>query len=158
MKQVDPVEQGFWGIFEVFFDTIVVCTLTALVLLTSNLMGEGMNGIALTVACFEQGFGKIGGILFAFSIIAFAIPSILGWYYYAQECIRYLFHSSWVLVLYQCLFLGLLVIGAAMDLHYVWEIADTLNGLMSIPNLISLVILQGIVVKCTKEYIHKHRE
>lgn len=158
VKQVDPVEQGFWGIFEVFFDTIVVCTLTALVLLTSNLMGEGMNGIALTVACFEQGFGKIGGILFAFSIIAFAIPSILGWYYYAQECIRYLFHSSWVLVLYQCLFLGLLVIGAAMDLHYVWEIADTLNGLMSIPNLISLVILQGIVVKCTKEYIHKHRE
>ncbi len=155
---VNAVEQGFWGIFEVFFDTIVVCTLTALVLLTSGLLDQGMDGITLSVACFEQGFGMIGGILFACSIVAFAIPSILGWYYYARECIRYLFTATWVLPLYQCLFLLLLVIGAMMDLHYVWEIADTLNGLMSIPNLISLVLLQGIVVKCTKEYIHNHRE
>lgn len=158
VEQVDPVEQGFWGIFEVFFDTIVVCTLTALVLLTSGLMDQGMDGITLSVACFEQGFGKIGGILFTFSVIAFALPSILGWYYYARECIRYLFHSRWILPLYQCLFLGLLVVGATMDLHHVWELADTLNGLMSIPNLISLVILQGVVVKCTKEYMDNHRE
>lgn len=151
----NAVEQGFWGIFEVFFDTIVICTLTALVLLSSGLNVADMDGITLAVACFEQGFGKLGGILFAFSIIAFAIPSILGWYYYAQECIRYLFTVKWVLPCYQCLFLILLVLGSVLDLHHVWELADTLNALMSIPNLISLVILQGIVVKCTREYFKR---
>lgn len=157
VEDVTPVEQGFWGIFEVFFDTIVVCTLAALVLLTSGLLDQGLDGVALSVACFEQGFGKLGGMLFAASIVAFAIPSILGWYYYARECIRYLFTWKWMLRIYQVIFIVLLVIGSTMDLHYVWEIADTLNGLMSIPNLISLVILQSVVVKLTKEYIKHHR-
>lgn len=157
VQDVDPIEQGFWGIFEVFFDTIVVCTLTALVILTSGLLDGGLDGVALSVACFEQGFGKIGGILFAISIVSFAIPSILGWYYYARECIRYLWRGKGMLHLYQGIFLLLLVVGSIMDLHYVWEIADTLNGLMAIPNLISLVILQGVVVKLTKEYMNRHR-
>lgn len=155
VEKVSAVEQGFWGIFEVFFDTIIVCTLTALVLLTSGLLDQGLDGVALSIACFEQGFGRFGGILFAVSIVSFAIPSILGWYFYAQECIRYLFTAKWILRLYQVVFLGLIIIGSTMELHYVWEIADTLNGLMSIPNLISLVILHGIVVKCTKEYLSK---
>lgn len=155
VEKVSAVEQGFWGIFEVFFDTIVVCTLTALVILTSGLLDQGLDGVSLSIACFEQGFGQFGGILFAASIVAFAIPSILGWYYYAQECIRYLFTVKWMLILYQIIFLALIVVGSTMELHYVWELADTLNGLMSIPNLISLVILHGIVVKCTKEYIRK---
>jgi len=157
VADVNAVEQGFWGIFEVFFDTIVVCTLTAFVLLTSGLMDQGMDGIAVAIACFEQGFGKTGGILFAISIVAFAIPSILGWYFYARECLRYLFTWKWMLRIYQFLFLLLIVVGSTMNLTHVWEIADTLNGLMSIPNLISLVILQGVVVKCTKEYIKRHR-
>lgn len=157
VAQVDAVGQGFWGIFEVFFDTIVVCTLTAFVLLTSGLLSQPLDGIALAIACFEQGFGSLGGMLFAGSIVAFAIPSILGWYYYARECIRYLFTCQWMLPLYRVLFLGLLIVGATMDLHYVWELADTLNGLMSIPNLIALVILQGVVVKYTKDYLKKHR-
>lgn len=156
VEDVNAVEQGFWGIFEVFFDTIVVCTLTGLVILSSGLLDQGMDGVALSVACFEQGFGTYGGMLFAFSIVAFAIPSILGWYYYARECIRYLFTWKLCLRIYQIMFLILLVVGSCMDLHYVWELADTLNGLMSIPNLISLVILQGVVVKLTKEYIEKH--
>lgn len=155
--KVNAVEQGFWGIFEVFFDTIVVCTLTALVLLTSGLMSQPMDGITMAIACFEQGFGSLGGMLFSASIVAFAIPSILGWYYYAQECIRYLFTWRWILPLYQMLFLGLLVAGSTMDLHNVWELADTLNGLMSIPNLIALVILQGVVVKYTKDYLKRQR-
>lgn len=156
VAQVDAVEQGFWGIFEVFFDTIVVCTITALVILTSGLLTEGLDGVALSIACFEQGFGPYGGMLFAASIVAFAIPSIVGWYYYARECIRYLFTWKKALRIYQLLFLCLLFFSSCMDLHYVWELADTLNGLMSIPNLISLVILQGVVVKLTKEYIQKH--
>lgn len=157
VADVVPVEQGFWGIFEVFFDTIVVCTLTALVILTSGLLDQGMDGVALVIACFEQGFGTFGGMLFAISIVAFALPSILGWYYYAEECIRYLFTWKKMLRCYQIVFLCLLTAGSLMDLHYVWEIADTLNGLMSIPNLISLVILHGVVVKLTKEYITYHR-
>lgn len=157
VAEANPIEQGFWGIFEVFFDTIVVCTLTGFVILTSGLLEEGMDGVTLSVACFEQGFGKYGGMLFALSIVAFAIPSILGWYYYARECIRYLFTWKGMLRIYQILFLLLLIVGSTMDLHYVWELADTLNGLMSIPNLISLVILQGVVVKLTKEYMRNHR-
>ncbi len=154
---VHPVEQGFWGIFEVFFDTIIVCTITGLVVLTSGLMDSGMEGVALSVACFSQGFGNLGGMLFAFSIVSFAIPSIIGWYYYASECIRYLFQTSFMLKIYQVIFLLLLIVGACMDLQYAWEIADTLNGLMSIPNLISLIILQKVVVKLTKEYMQTHR-
>ncbi|MDE6476561.1 MAG: sodium:alanine symporter family protein [Erysipelotrichaceae bacterium] len=157
VANVHPVEQGFWGIFEVFFDTIIVCTITGLVVLTSGLMQSGMEGVALSVACFRQGFGDIGGMLFAFSIVSFAIPSIIGWYYYASECIRYLFQTPFMLKLYQIIFLGLLILGACMELQYAWEIADTLNGLMSIPNLLSLIILQKVVVKLTKEYMQAHR-
>lgn len=157
VAQVNAVEQGFWGIFEVFFDTMIVCVLTALVVLSSGLLHEGMDGASLTIACFEQGFGKAGGMIFACSIIAFAIPSILGWYYYASECIRYLFHSAWVKYVYNMIFIALLIIGCCMELSFVWEVADTLNGCMAIPNLISLLILTKTVVKLTKEYIDEHR-
>ena len=157
VEHVDAVEQGFWGIFEVFFDTIVVCVLTALVILSSGLMEEGMDGAALTIACFEQGFGKMGGMLFAISILAFAIPSIIGWYYYAAECIRYLFTTPLALKVYQLIFLILLIAGSCMELGIVWELADTLNGCMAIPNLISLFLLSKTVVKLTKEYIREHR-
>lgn len=156
VEEVNAVEQGFWGIFEVFFDTMVVCLLTALVVLSSGLMDQGMDGAALTIACFEQGFGKAGGILFACSIIAFAIPSIIGWYYYASECIRYLFTTRWAIRIYQLIFLCLLIVGSCMELNLVWDIADTLNGCMAIPNLISLFLLSKTVVKLTKEYMREH--
>lgn len=157
VSDVNAVEQGFWGIFEVFFDTIVVCTITGLAVLTSGLLDSGLEGVALTVKCFEEGFGTLGGIVFAISIVSFAIPSILGWYYYAQECLRYLFPGKLMLTIYQILFLGLLIAGSNMELSFVWDAADTLNGLMAIPNLISLVILCNVVVKLTKEYIVEHR-
>ena len=152
----EPVAQGMWGIFEVFFDTIVVCTITGLMILTSGLLDSGMEGVALTVACFTSGFGHLGGIIFSFSIVAFAIPSILGWYYYARECLRYLFKGKLMLYIYQGVFLVLLVFGAQLQLTFVWDVADTLNGLMAIPNLISLVILCRVVVKLTKEYLEEH--
>lgn len=157
VEHVHPIEQGFWGIFEVFFDTIVVCVLTGLMILTSGLYGSGYDGVALTIKCFESGFGSFGGILFAISIVSFAIPSILGWYYYARECIRYLFKGNLMLHIYQLLFLGLLIIGPQLELSFVWNVADTLNGLMAIPNLISILILSKVVVKLTKEYIAEHR-
>ncbi|MEG0273609.1 MAG: alanine:cation symporter family protein, partial [Longicatena sp.] len=107
--------------------------------------------------CFEQGFGSIGGILFAISILSFAIPSIVGWYYYASECIRYLFTGKWMLHVYQFIFLALLIIGPQLDLNFVWNVADTLNGFMAIPNLLSILILNKDVVKCTQEYIAQYR-
>lgn len=157
VAQVNAVEQGFWGIFEVFFDTIVVCTLTGLVVLSSEAWGSSLEGVTLTIACFSEGFGALGGILFAISIISFALPSILGWYYYALTCIRYLFQTRLVHVIYSLLFVFLLIPGCGMELGTVWEIADTLNGLMAIPNLISLVLLYKTVVKLTKEYLRVHR-
>lgn len=157
VANVNAVEQGFWGIFEVFFDTIVVCTITALVILTSGLLDSGLEGVTLTVKCFESGFGAIGGIVFAISIVSFAIPSILGWYYYARECIHYLCKGNLILHIYQICFLLLLIMGSKMNLSFVWDFADTLNGLMAIPNLISLVILCRVVVKLTKEYMIEHR-
>ena len=156
VSHANAIEQGFWGIFEVFFDTIVVCTITGLMILTSGLLDSGMEGVALTVACFTSGFGPLGGIIFSCSIVAFAIPSILGWYYYARECLRYLFKGKLMLYIYQGVFLVLLVFGAQLQLTFVWDVADTLNGLMAIPNLISLVILCRVVVKLTKEYMEEH--
>lgn len=155
VAHVHPVEQGFWGIFEVFFDTIVVCTITGLVVLTSGLLDSGLEGVALNVACFSEGFGQAGGIVFAIAIVSFAIPSIIGWYYYAKECIRYLWDSTIMLKIYQIIFLVFIVQGACMELPIVWEIADTLNGCMAIPNLISLLLLSKVVVKLTKEYLKK---
>lgn len=157
VANVNAVEQGFWGIFEVFFDTLVICTITAFVILTSGLLDSGYEGVALTVKCFESGFGSIGGIVFAIAIVSFAIPSILGWYYYARECIRYLCKGNLMLHVYQICFLLLLILGSKMELSFVWDFADTLNGLMAIPNLISLVILCQVVVKLTKEYMIEHR-
>lgn len=157
VSNVNAVEQGFWGIFEVFFDTIVVCMLTGIMVLTSSAYQSGMEGAALTIQCFVEGFGELGGMIFAISILAFAVPSILGWYYYAQVCIRYLFKGKWMLYIYQAIFLILLIFGCGMELRFVWEAADTLNGFMAIPNLISLVILYKTVVKLTKEYLKGHR-
>lgn len=156
VEEVDAVEQGFWGIFEVFFDTLVVCVLSGFVILTSNAYASGLDGVSLLVTCFEEGFGKAGGIVFALSLLFFAIPSILGWYYYALECLRYLFEVSFMVVIYQIVFFGLLMIGGQLELRVVWEIADTLNGCMAIPNLISVVLLYKVVVKLTKEYLQQH--
>lgn len=154
---VHPIEQGFWGIFEVFVDTIVVCTLTGFMILTSGYYGSGYDGVRLLLHCFEEGFGSFGGIVFAVAIISFALPSILGWYYYAHECLRYLFHGTWMLRLYQLVFLSLLVVGPQLQMSFVWNVADTLNGLMTLPNLISILILRKVVVKLTKEYLKEHR-
>ena len=155
---IHPVEQGFWGIFEVFFDTIVVCTITGLVVLTSGLLDSGLSGAALDIACFSDGFGELGGIVFAISIVSFAIPSIIGWYYYAKECIQYLWQGTYMLKIYQFVFLLCLVQGACMELPAVWEIADALNGCMAVPNLISLLFLAKVVVKLTKEYMIRERK
>lgn len=156
VSQADPVEQGFWGIFEVFFDTLIVCFLTGLMILSSSSYESGKEGAELLAACFEEGFGPYGALALGCAILFFALPSIIGWYYYGTQCIRYLFRVKWMLSLYKICFLLLLIGGGLLQLRFAWEVADTLNGLMAIPNLISLVLLYKVVVKLTKEYIEEH--
>lgn len=153
VEDVNPVEQGFWGIFEVFFDTVVVCMITGFVYLTSPVFSMELEGVQLGIACFTQGFQKWGGYLFSISMICFAFPSILGWYYYAQQCILYLSENPIVLFIYQCLFLGFLCTAGVLNLSFVWNLSDNLNGLMAIPNLICITILSKNVLKLTKEYL-----
>lgn len=160
----EPVEQGLWGIFEVFIDTIVVCTMTALIILTAVddkgqyfwSSGE-YEGAALTIKAFEQGLpGTIGGYGLTIGLSLFAISTIFGWCYYGEKSIEYLFRktriASKAAFAYRCVYVVIVFIGAVGGLHVVWDISDTLNGLMAIPNLIGVLFLSGIVIKETRSY------
>ncbi|MBR3561251.1 MAG: sodium:alanine symporter family protein [Oscillospiraceae bacterium] len=153
----DPVKQGLYGIFEVFMDTIVICTLTSLVVLCSGVAeghwGEGaLAGATTTIAGFSTVFGpKFGASLLAIGLLLFATSTILGWSLYGTRCIEYLFGHKAVKP-YQLLFVVVIVLGAVADLTLVWDISDTLNGLMAIPNLIGLLLLSPVVIKVTRDY------
>lgn len=155
----DPVWQGFWGVFEVFVDTILICSITAIVIINSGLHDSGLNGAALTAAAFGKYYGSAGSMFLSISIILFALTSILGWYYYSEQCLRYLFHDNkLVSKVYKSIYLLLIVVGAQSELTFVWSISDTLNGLMAIPNLIAVISLSDIVIYLTKRYIRMNRK
>ena len=149
----DPVKQGLFGIFEVFADTIVICTLTALVILCSGVpVGYGQAaGAELTISGFVATYGNWVSIFTAVAMCCFAFSTIIGWGLYGARCIEFLFSVKVIrpfLVVYS--FMG--IVGATMDLGLLWSIAETFNGLMAIPNLIALFLLSGTVVKLVKEY------
>ncbi len=141
-----PAHQAAWGIFEVFLDTIVVCTLTALVLLTADggrLWQSGENGAPLTSNAFSSVFGGFGGWFIAASIAFFAVSAILGWYYYGEVALRYLFRRQMPAVrLYRALFLAFVFLGAVMEISLVWLLADILVALMALPNVAALILLR----------------
>ena len=151
-----PVKQGIYGVFEVFMDTIVVCTMTALVVL----LGVGVGNIEygkdiganLTINGFTAIYGdKIPGVVVAVCLTLFAFSTILTWALYGTRCTEYLFGTK-VNKVYQIIFCLVLIVGATSQLEIVWNIADTLNGLMALPNLIALLLLSPVVVKYTREY------
>ena len=151
-----PVEQGIYGVFEVFMDTIVVCTMTALVVL----LGVGVQNIEygtdiganLTIMGFQSVFGgALPGVAVAICLSLFALSTVLAWALYGTRCIEYLFGHKAVRV-YQVIFCLFACIAGAVKLDLAWAIADTLNGLMAIPNLVGLAFLSPVVVKLTKEY------
>ena len=146
-----PVKQGFFGIFEVFTDTIVICTLTALVILCSGVtINYGANaGAELTILGFTSTYGNWISIFSAIAMCCFAFSTILGWGLYGARCIEFLF-SPKVIKPFMVVYALVAIVGATMDLGLIWGIADTFNGLMSIPNLIAL--LSGTVIKLVKEY------
>lgn len=157
VENVEPAVQGFWGIFEVFIDSMVICTITGLVVLSSGLFTTGLHPIELTKQCFVEVFSDGGNFIFSFSLVFFAFSSILGWYYYGLTCMKYLFTFKICFYVYNFIFLFFLFIGSVMKLDFVWTFSDTMNALMIFPNIFTLVILNKNVVKCTQEYL-KTRE
>ena len=153
-SETNPVKQGLYGIFEVFMDTIVICTMSGLTLLVSGIdLNYGTKGTtALNAKALGTVFGnEIGALIIAVGITLFALSTILSWGLYGTRCCEFLFGTKFNKV-YQILFVAVVIVGATMDLGLAWDIADTLNGLMAIPNLIALLGLSGVVVRLTKEY------
>ena len=155
----EPVQQGMWGIFEVFADTMVVCTLTALVVLTSGLvepdtgrMAAGAAGSALVGQAFDAVFGALGAKLIAVCVLLFAYSTTLGWSCYGCKAVEYLFGAG-AGAGYRVLFVAVMPLGAVMRLDLAWALSDTFNGLMMLPNLIGVVALSGTVVRITQNYL-----
>jgi len=153
----NPVEQGFWGMFEAFFATIIVCTLTALVILTTDVLHTtNLQGAALSIAAYNAVLPNLGGIGVMFSMILFATSSILGWAYYGEKSVEYLFRKKLKAVThYRILYVAVVFIGAVGNLDTIWSISDTMNGLMALPNLIGIIGLSGVVVRLTHDYFTK---
>jgi AGCS family alanine or glycine:cation symporter len=150
----DPIRQGLVAMLGTFLDTIVICSITGLVVVRSGAWTDGATGAALTAAAFESGLPGIGGYVVAFSLALFAFSTMLGWSFYGEKCVQYLFgigavtpfRIAWVLAI---------PVGAAADLGLLWLTADTLNALMAIPNLIALLLLSPLVFRLTREFFAK---
>ena len=157
----EPVAQGMWGIFEVFADTLVVCTLTAMAVLTSGLVDldtgavlTSMEKTAMVAEAFSLHFGGFGSAFIAIAILLFAFSTVLGWSHYGTKAFEYLFGTRATIV-YKVLFVLFIIVGATMQLDLAWDLSDTFNGLMAIPNLIGVVALSGLVRKITRNYIDR---
>ena len=154
----DPVKQGLYGIFEVFMDTVVICTLTALTLLcgaADKIVWGQDAGAELISASFSSVFGaQVGSMLVAVGISLFALSTILSWSLYGTRCCEFLLGSTAARI-YQVIFVCVILVGATLKLGLVWNIADTLNGFMAVPNLVALLGLSPVVVKLTKEHFTK---
>jgi AGCS family alanine or glycine:cation symporter len=147
-----PVRQGLYGIFEVFVDTMLVCTVTGLVILVTGVWDDGATGAALAGEAFSVGLpGTWGNIVVTTSLVLFAFSTLIGWSYYGETGIVYLFGAR-AAVPYRLLWLVFIYLGAVGSLHLVWDVADTLNGLMALPNLISVLASIPILLKLKREF------
>lgn len=162
----EPVKQGLWGVFEVFFDTFIICTLTALMFLTTNdvaaLSGE-MEDSLMSMGMFSQNFGVFGTITFSIILPLFAFTTILAWSYYGEKAID--FCCDWMtkenrrrtVAIFKVVYVLLIAASATIKSDLVWAIDDTFNGLMAVPNLICLIALQSLVGKITKNYFDRKK-
>ena len=149
-----PVHQGLYGIFEVFMDTIVICTMTAMTIICSGVdISFGVKpGSELITAAMATVFGtKLASVFVAFALMLFAFSTVLGWSLYGTRCVQYLFGDKGIPV-FRIIFVVVVVIGCVSPLSFVWDMADTFNGLMAIPNFIGLFALSGVVAAETKKY------
>lgn len=152
----NPIKQGMWGIFEVF-NTLIICILTGLVIISSNLYLHGntaADGAVLTSLAFKEAIGIFGEIVITIASILFAFSTIIGWSYYGETCLGYLTKRNKIVIMsYKIIFIIVIIIGATADLKAIWAISDTFNGLMAIPNLIGVLLLSPIVITMVKKYI-----
>ncbi len=165
-SETEPVKQGLYGIFEVFMDTIVICTMTSLVLITSYCRvgadslafawGSDAGGAAQIQAAMGTVVGdKLGALVVAVGLTLFALSTIISWSLYGSRCFEFLCGSkvgTKISVIYKVIFLVLLPVGATLEIDVVWNLADALNGMMAFPNLVALLALSGVIIKTTKEY------
>ena len=157
----EPVVQGMWGIFEVFFDTFIVCTITAIVVLSSGKINletglpvEGVNDATLVSEAFGNVFGGFGEVFIAIAMLLFAFTTVLGWSQYGTKAVEYLFGSTGTKV-YRIIFVIMIIPGAIMTSSLAWDISDTFNALMMVPNLIGVIALSPLVVKITTNYVDR---
>jgi AGCS family alanine or glycine:cation symporter len=150
-KVKHPCQQGVISMMGVFFDTFIILTLTALVILSTNVADGSVTGVKLTQMAFSSSFGTFGNVFIAICMFFFAFSTIVGWYFFAEANVKYLLGNKWVKP-YACLVVIFIIIGSKLKVELVWELADTFNGLMVIPNLLALLALSGIVVRFNKEF------
>jgi len=153
-KTNDPVRQGLIAMTGVFFDTIIICSMTALVILTTGAWTKGITTSTLTYSAFEAGLPGIGGYIVTVGLAIFAYSTMIGWAYYGEECIEYILGIK-ARMPYRFIFCAVIALGAFQKVDLVWNLSDTMNGAMAIPNLIGLLGLSGVLVQETKKRIDK---
>ncbi len=162
----EPVKQGLWGVFEVFFDTFIICTLTALTFLTTfdlNSLTGDMEDAKMSMSMFSTNFGDFGTIAFSIILPLFAFTTIIAWSYYGEKAIEFCFGKTSdrtrgiITTVFKFVYVLLIAVSATIQSDLIWAIDDTFNGLMAVPNLICLVALSGLVAKITKNYFDRKR-
>ena len=160
-SETNPVRQGVYGIFEVFMDTIVICTLTCFTVLCTNLatnggiftFGDNIGAVAVSSALGSILSSGVGAVILALCLSLFALSTIMSWSLYGVRCCEYLFKGNKVVVtIYKVIFVLFVIVGATLSLNDVWNIADILNAFMAVPNLVALIFLSPRVVKLTREF------
>ncbi|HEL2460892.1 TPA: sodium:alanine symporter family protein [Streptococcus suis] len=156
-KSDNAVEQGLISMTGTFIDTLIICSLTGLsILVTGQWTVEGLEGAPLTQAAFATVFGSTGSIALTISLVLFAFTTILGWSYYGERCIEFLFGTKSILP-YRLLFVAMVALGGFLKLDLIWTVADIVNGLMALPNLIALLALSPVIIKETRQYFAKKK-
>lgn len=153
-KTNEPVEQGLISMTGTFIDTLIICTLTGLTILVTGVWSGDLNGVALTQSAFSTVFSYFGPALLTIFLVLFAFTTILGWNYYGERCFEFLFGVRFIW-LYRVVFVVMVLLGGFIELDMVWIIADIVNALMALPNLIALIVLSPVVISETRKYF-KH--
>jgi len=149
----DPVRQGMIGMLGTFIDTIIVCTMTALVIILTGTWSSGETGASLSTLAYGEGFNG-GNYIVTFGLVIFAFTTLIGWSYYGERCAEYIFGGN-IIIPYRMLWVAATLAGTMFKLSFVWLLADVMNGFMAIPNLIALAVLSPVIFKVTKEYLNK---
>ena len=152
----DPVAQGTVGMLGTFIDTLIVCTITGLVIMVSGVWSSGETGASLSSAAFEAGLAGFGGYIVGLGLALFAFTTVLGWSVYGERCIEYLFGVR-AIVPFRVVWVAAIPVGAIVHLDFVWLVADTLNAMMAIPNLVALLLLSPVVFRITREHFDEQR-